>query len=183
MFIDYLTLMLVNISAAFCILAMFILRAENAPTQPWAPAFLLSGTIALITGFRMTFTWPLPGSYNVAFGELSVLFGGLLAVTAWHAAKGWDLKPLAIYGFFAGLAALVIGAQFLRLGLSQTPALTGAGFLLVGIAGVGSYPLLRWNRNRLLRYAGALALLISSVIWAWIGYTAYWAHIAHFMKR
>lgn len=183
MFIDYVTLMLVNISAAFFLLAAFTLRADNAPTQPWAPVFLISGAIALITGFRMTFTWPLPGSYNIAFGELSVLFGGLMATAAWHLAKGWDLRPLSIYAFFAGIVAFVTGAQFLRLGLSQMPVLTGIGFLLAGIAAVGSFPLLRWNTNKSLRFFGILVLLLSSAIWAWIGTTAYWAHIANFMKR
>ncbi len=182
MFIDYVTLMLVNMAAGFFVLAGFLTRKEGEPTQPWAPVFALVGLVALITGFRMTFTWPLPGSYNVAFGELSALFGGLMFATAGSLAKGLDLKPVALYGFFAGLVAIVVGAQFLRLGLSKTPLLTGIGFLLAGIAGLGAYPTVRCDCRKF-RLAGAVVLVFSGLIWAFIGYNAYWLHIANFMKR
>ena len=182
MFIDYVTLMLMNIAAGFFVLAGFLVRKEGEPAQPWAPVFALVGLVALITGFRMTFTWPLPGSYNVAFGELSVLFGGLMFAAAWSLAKGLDLKPVALYGFFAGLVAVVVGMQFLRLGLSQMPLLTGTGFLLAGIAGVGAYPTVKYGWKTF-RIAGAIALILSGLIWAYTGYNAYWHHIEAFMKR
>ena len=182
MFIDYVTLMLVTIAAGFFVLAGFLVHKEGEPAQPWAPVFALVGLVALITGFRMTFTWPLPGSYNVAFGELSVLFGGLMLAAAWSLAKGLDLKPVAFYGFFAGLVAIVAGTQFLRLRLSQTPFLTGIGFLLAGIAGLGAYPTVRYGWKTF-RLAGAVTLALSGLIWASIGYGAYWHHIANFMKR
>ena len=182
MFIDYVGLMLVNSAAGFFVLAGFLARKEEELVEPWAPAFALTGLIALTTGFRMTFTWPLPGSYNVAFGELSVLFGGLMLAAAWPLAKGLDLKPLACYGFFAGLVAIVVGVQFLRLGLSQTPLLTGTGFLLAGIAGLGAYPAVK-SKARALRLAGAVTLTLSGLIWAYLAYSAYWHHIANFVKR
>ncbi len=182
MFIDYVTLMLINMAAGFFVLAGFLVRKEGDPTQPWAPVFAMVGYIALITGFRMTFTWPLPGSYNVAFGELSVLFGGLMLGAAWHFAKDWDLKPLALYGFFAGLAAVVTGIQFLRLQLSTTPLLAATGFLLAGIAGLGAYPAVRCHCKKF-QAAGAMVLAASGLIWAYIGYNAYWHHLANFMKR
>ena len=37
MFIDYVTLMLVNIAAGFFVLAGFLVRKEGEPAQPWAP--------------------------------------------------------------------------------------------------------------------------------------------------
>lgn len=181
MFIDYVTLMLVNIAAGFFVLAGFLVR-QDEQTHAWAPAFALVGLIALITGFRMTFTWPLPGSYNIAFGELSVLFGGLMLAATWPLARGLDLRPLALYGLFAGLVAIEIGAQFLRLGLSKTPVLTGMGFLLAGVAGLGAYPTLQYDRKKF-RILGAIVLIASGSIWAYLGYTAYWDHIASFMKR
>ena len=76
MFIDFVTLLLVNMSAGLFILALFILRGMTAGDQrPWAAGFAASGVIALVGGLVMAFTWPLPGSYNAAFGELSALFG------------------------------------------------------------------------------------------------------------
>lgn len=182
MFIDFVTLMLVNTAAGFFVLAGFLARKETDQAQAWAPVFALVGVIALITGFRVTFTWPLPGSYNVAFGELSVLFGGLMLAAAWSLAKGMDLKPVALYGFFAGLAAVVTGAQFLHLGLSKSPLLAGGGFLLAGIAGLGAYPALK-SGAKALRIPGIVTLVLSGLIWAFIGYGAYWSHLADFMKR
>ena len=182
MFIDYVTLMLVNIAASFCSLGVFVLRQDADHEPSWAPVFALSGFVALVTGLRMTFTWPLPGPYNMVFGELSVLLGGLLAATAWHLAKGWELKHLATYACFAGITAAVVGLQFLRLGLSQTPGLAGTGFLLAGISGIGSVIWVR-KKTKLLRFLGCAVLFASSVIWGWIGYGAYWAHMSQFMKR
>ena len=132
---------------------------------------------------RSRVTWPLPGSFNIAFGELSILFGGLLAALAWHLAKGWELRPLSFYALFAGLAALIVGTQFFRLELSQTPRLAGTGFLLAGLGGLGAYPTLRWSKNRSLRYTGASVLLVSSAIWGWFALSAFWAHLARFMDR
>ena len=182
MLIDYVTLMLVNIAAGFFVLAEFLVRKEKEPTRSWAPVFALVGLIALATGFRMTFTWPLPGSYNTAFGELSVLFGGLMLAAAWSLAKELDLKPVALYGFFAGLVAVLVGTQFLRLGLSQMPLLTGIGFLLAGIAGLGAYPAVKYGWKTF-RFAGAVTLVLSGLVWAYTGYSAYWHHIEGFMKR
>ena len=187
MFIDYVTLMLINMAAGFFVLAGYLIGEEEKPVpinreQSWAPVFALVGVIALITGFRMTFTWPLPGSYNIAFGELSVLFGGLMLAGAWSLAKELDLKPVSLYGFFAGLVSIVVGVQFLRLGLSQTPLLTGTGLISAGIAGLGAYPTVKYDR-RSFRVAGVVILILSGLIWAYIGYSAYWHHIESFIKR
>lgn len=184
MFIDFLTLMLINMSAGFFLLACFLLKDLSSSRQEhWAPAFLLTGLVALLCGFRITWTWPLPGSYNVAFGESSVFFGALMTAAAWAMAKGWDLKPLGIYGFFAGLASTVIGAQFIRQGLSATPLIAGIGFILSGIAGLFSLPMLYWPRSQWLRVMGIIILITTSLLWAYIGYPAYSAHLLGFAAR
>ena len=65
MFIDYLTLMLMNLSAGLVIMAFFVFRFLDKDRKKMVPGFLASGFLALITGLRVIFTWPLPGSYNI----------------------------------------------------------------------------------------------------------------------
>ena len=117
MFIDYVTLMLINMAGGLFILASFIWKdIDKENSQFWAPAFALPGMIAVVCGFAMTFSWPLPKPYNVAFGETSILLGFLFLTAAWSLAKGWELLPLGIYAFFAGLTGVLVGIRIMNLG-------------------------------------------------------------------
>jgi len=181
MLIDYLTLMLVNMVAGLVILALYVYRGLDDRDQTrWVPAFGISGLIAVLTGLHMTFTWPLPGAFNIPYGELSVFFGFLLLGAAISIAKGWNLLILGVYGFFAGLAAIIVGLRFMDLGLSKQPTLSGIGLILTGLGGVFAAPTLHMRSRRLFRVIGALVLLAAAIIWAITGYTAYWNHLADF---
>ncbi|HOW58465.1 MAG TPA: DUF981 domain-containing protein [Candidatus Omnitrophota bacterium] len=180
---DYVTLMLINMAAGFFLLACFVFEdLEKVNPKRWVAAFLLPGAIAFLLGLHMVFTWPLPGSYNIAFGELSVLWGGLLLAASLALAYNWDLKPLGIYGFFSGLVSVITGLQFLRLGLSNTPVMAGFGFLLSGFAGLFSLPVLLWRSNKPLRFFSGTMLMIIALLWAYFACTAYWGHLAIFSK-
>src|SRR3990167_8018473 len=97
MFIDYVPLMLINMSAGLFLLAYCLKIGSKPIGKEWSAGFLMSGLVALICGFHMVFNWPLPGSYNVAFGELSVLLGILFAGAGIAIARGWDLSPVIMY--------------------------------------------------------------------------------------
>lgn len=134
-FIDFLTLMLINMAAGLVVLAWYLAKGLDDPDQPrWAPAFAVPGIIALANGLRIAWLWPLPGSYNVAFGDLSVLFGVLLLGAAWSLGAKRDLMPHAVYAFFAGLASILVGTRVIMLHMTLMPALTALGFLLTGAA-------------------------------------------------
>lgn len=176
--IDYVTLMLLNMAAALILIGCFLLLAiAKDDTKSWSPPFLMSGLVAAVTGFTMTFTWPLPSPYNIAFGEMSVLLGVLLLGAGLAIAKGWDLFPLCLYAAIAGLAAALIGIRFIDLGLSKTPLLTGIGFILTGLCGVGSSLAVEYKSSLAFRAAGATALFAAAAIWLYIGGTAYWGHL------
>lgn len=179
MMIDYLTLMLINMAAGLFILGCFVWRDLDKPedTGRWVPAFAICGLVAAIGGFAITFTWPLPQPYNSAFGEMSVLLGVLFLGLALALAKKWELLPLAIYAFFAGAAAIILGVRILDLGLTAKPPLSAAGFILCGLCGIFS-PLVVWqNDKKGLRIIGTLVLFAASAIWALTGYLAYWMHM------
>lgn len=178
MFIDYVTLMLINMAGALATLAVFLWKdPDREDREAWAPAFGISGLVAAICGFAMIFTWPLPKPYNMPFGEMSVFLGILFLGTAWTLAKGWNLLPLCIYAFFAGTAAVLLGIRIINLSLTQSPALSGTGFILTGLGGVLAGLILSRHRIKFLRILGAITLLIAAAIWALIGYIAYWKHM------
>jgi putative membrane protein len=178
MFIDYVTLMLINMVAGLVTLAWFLWTDLDKPNNGrWAPAFGIPGVVAVVCGFTMSFTWPLPKPYNVAFGEPSVLLGVLFLAAAWCLAKEWDLLPLGIYAFFAGWVGVLIGIRIIDLGLTQKPGLSGAGFILTGLGGVLAGLILTRRSNVLLRRIGSIVLTLAAAIWAMTGYMAYWFHL------
>jgi len=187
--IDFLTLMLVSMTAGLFLLAYYVYRgigAENA--KQWVPGFAMTGFIAVVAGLRMTFTWPLTGSYNIAFGEMSVLFGVLFLGAALALWKGWEMRTVSIYAFFAGLAAVVVGARVISLGMTKSPVVSGIGFILTGLGGLFAWlcclaePILSLRTNRTLRAIGAIVLIVAVAIWAFTGYAAYWDHLESFSK-
>ena len=110
MFIDFVSLMLVNMSAGYFIIGIYIYTGvDKLFEKKWIPVFTITGLIALFTGFHMIFSWPLPGPYNMAFGEMSVMLGMLFLGAALSILNKWDLIPLSYYGIFAGIAAIIIG--------------------------------------------------------------------------
>ncbi len=182
MFINYITLMLINMVAGLFLLATFVYQGLDSTHQKrWVPGFGMTGAIALVTGLHMIFTWPISGSFNIAYGETTVLFGILLITTSIALAQGWDLLTVAIYGLFAGLAAILIGIRIINLGLTRRPLLSGIGFILTGLAGVLASPTLVYLRtNKTWRLIGAVVLIIAALIWAFTGYMAYWGHLAQY---
>ncbi|MBG1258562.1 DUF981 family protein [Nostoc commune] len=183
MFIDYITLMLINMVAGLFLLADYVYRGIDSSNQrQWIPGFGITGAIALTTGLHMSFTWPVIGSFNIAFGETSVLFGILFIAAAIALAQGWDLFTIAIYGFFAGLVAIVVGIRIINLNMTKQPLLSGIGFILTGLGGIFAAPTLHWKTNRTWRRIGVAVLIVAALIWALTGYLSYWNHLEGFQK-
>jgi putative membrane protein len=182
MFIDFLTLMLINLMVAFVLFALYMAKFIDKDPKKAVPGFLLTGFIALATGFHMIFTWPLPGPYNFVYGEMSIILGGIFFVAGLAIAFGWDLITLGIYSFFAGLAAMVLGVRIFTLHLTSEPLLAAGGFILSGLSAILTLPALYFKQAKALRLVLALLLLVSAVIWGFTGYAAYWSHFDSFAK-
>src|SRR5574340_1469810 len=115
MFIDYLTMIMINLVAGTVLLAYYIWRGiDESDSRPYAAAFFGVGLLALVAGLHLSFNWPLPGSYNVGYGETTTLFGIVFLATGISLSQGWNLTPTAIYAFFAGLDAIIVGARILN---------------------------------------------------------------------
>ena len=186
MYIVYLTLMLVNMAAAFLILALYIYRGLPCnDRRGWIPAFAITGFVALVTGLHMTFVWPMPGVYNMAFGEPSVMVGVLFLSGAWVIGKCWDITPLSVYAFLAGIAAVIIGIRFIDLGISQEPLAAGVGLMLSGLSGVLALPVIylgprSLTLSRIIQLLAVVMLVAAAVLWAYTSYVTYWGHMESF---
>ncbi len=182
MFIDWLTLLLLNMMVALVLHALFMGRLIEKDPKKIIPGFLLTGAIALIAGFRMVFNWPLPGPYNIIYGELSVLFGGFLFMAGLAVAFGWDLLTIGIYALFGGAASVLLGVKILTAGLTSEPLVAAAGFIITGAAAIVTMPALALPKLKWLRLLAALLALVSALIWVLVGFPSYWAHIDAFGK-
>jgi len=176
--IDYVTLLLTNMSAALIVLACFLWRGLDRPdNRNWAPAFGICGLVATVAGFAMTFTWPIPVPFSMAYGEMSVLFGVLFLGAAWALAAGWRLLPLGYYAFLPGLAAILLGIRIIELSLLPASIVPGIGFILTGLCGVGAGIVLRRPDARAPRIIGITVVLAAAGIWVQTGLLAYWLHM------
>ena len=119
MFIDYISLMPINMVAGLFILAYYVYSGlDGADQKRWIPGFGMTGAIALTTGLHMIFTWPIPGSFNIAFGEMSVLLGIVFIGASVALAQNWELVTVTIYAFFAGVASILVGLRIITLGVT-----------------------------------------------------------------
>jgi putative membrane protein len=184
MFIDYLTMIMINMVAGTVLLAYYLWRGiDEADQRPYAAAFFGVGLLALVAGLHLSFNWPLPGSYNVGYGDTTTLFGIVFLTTALALWNGWNLVPVGIYAFFAGLDAIIVGVRILSLGLTKEPLISAVGFVLAGLGGVGAAPFLLWFReNRTVGMVAVLVLLATAAIWAVTFYGSLWGHLESFSK-
>jgi putative membrane protein len=199
MYIDFLTIMLINLTAGFVMLAHFGLfglrradpqasgfmesQSTQADYRDWTPGFALVGFTAVLTGAVMLFTWPLPGSNNIPFGEGSFLFGAVFLATSLAFSRRMGLRSLAAFAFFAGVVAIVLGARILDLGMTKHPGVSSAGFILSGVTAVmASFMAVtfRWRTKLLFRLIFAGVALAAAVIWAINAFDGYWGHLATF---
>ena len=182
MFVDYLTILMINLAAGTALLAYFVYAGINAEDpKPFAAGFAIVGLIAFIGGAHMVITWPLPGSYNIGFGESTLLFGAVFLGAALALSQGWSLLPVAIYAFFAGVNALLVGFRIIDLGLTKSPLVSGIGFILAGFGGIAAAPGLNFlKKSQNFRYFAAAVLSLVSLFWAFTFYNSLWGHLESF---
>ncbi len=184
MFIDFLTLVMINLVAGTVLLAFYLWRGIDEKDQrAYAAAFFMVGVVSLITGLQISFTWPLPGSYNVGYGDATTLFGVVFVATAIALFFGSNLIPVSIYAFFAAIDSIVVGLRIFSLNLTKEPLISAVGFILAGLSGLGVFPFLMWFRqNKMVRWIGIALLLATAAVWAITFYGSLWGHLESFAK-
>lgn len=175
---------MINMVAGTFLLAHYLWKGMDETDQrPYAAAFFGVGLVALVTGLHLSFTWPIPGSYNIGYGDTTTLFGVVFLITSIALWQGWDLGPVAIYAFFAGIDAIIVGIRILSLQLTKEPLLSAVGFILAGLGGLGAAPFFMWfKNNKAVRMAGVLLLVATGLLWAFTFYGSLWGHMESFGK-
>lgn len=185
MFVDYLTLIMLNMIAGVALLAQFLWKALDNETdqRSYAPAFGGVGLLALILGLALTLTWPLPGNHNISYGETTTLFGIVFLAAAYALSQGWSLLPVATLAFFAGINALLVGTYMLFNRNAQEPLMVAIGFLLSGLGGVFAAPYLMFFReNKTIRRLAVIILLLTAVVWLILFSASFWIHLGNFTE-
>lgn len=183
MFVDFLGVMLVNLSAGLALLAHYLyVNPGESSRRSWASGFFAVGLLGLLTSFVMIIMWPLPGPYNLAFGEPDLYLSVTFLAAAVTLAFEWEPLIPALFGLFGGVMAIVIGIRLMDLGLTKEPVVAGLGFILAGVGGILTPAALQWRKIRWLTLVTAIILGIAALIWAVTGYNAVWGHIVDFAK-
>jgi putative membrane protein len=180
MFIDYLTLMLANMAAALFLLSLYFVFFFEKDPKKAVPGFLITGGIALVTGLAMSLTWPLPGSYNIAFGEPTVLLGALFFMAGLAINFGWELLTVGIFAFGAGAVAIFLGIRILDLRMTTEPEAASIGYILTGLAALLALPAIALPRMKWIRWVAAIVALVAAGIWVFVAFSSYWVHLKNF---
>jgi putative membrane protein len=182
MFIDFLTLMLINMTVALILFALYMAFFIEKDAKKMVPGFLVVGAIALVTGFRMIFTWPLPGSFNIAYGDPTVLLGAFFFMAGLAIAFGWDLLTIGIYSAVSGAAVILLAVRIYGLKMGSNPLEAALAFIGTGATAILALPAIALPKMKWIRWLTALASIVTAAGWVYVTFSAYWGHLESFAK-
>ena len=98
------------------------------------------GAVATFLGLWGEIAWPLPGSYNIFFGDVYLLFGATMVVVAVSVALGLKLQYAGLFALVAGGTTIAYGWNGYVLGMTKDPLETFLLYGAFGLAGVLAMP-------------------------------------------
>lgn len=187
-FIDPLAIMLIGLGSGILLVALYVLfsvrnKIEISKEKLALPAMAI-GFFDFTSGFLMAFTWPLPGGYNMLFGDPLLFFGLLLVTGGYMVNRGKDPSMMTILSFFLGIYVILGGYAMIVDSLEE-----GANFLpafgLYISSGIGALlsPMLLVKPAgafRALYYIEFVVLIVAAFIAFFIGYNALLHHLVSF---
>jgi len=186
LFVDYLAVMLLSLGVSTLYVAWFVykLGRTGKPMAELAVPMFVLGAFNAISGFAMSFQWPLPGGYNMLFGDPLLFFGLLMIAGAYMIRKNISVKNLAMPGFFLGIYILVGAAAIVGYNLepgSHFIASFGL-YLVAGLSGIfaPAVYLSPKGSNRYMYYLLAALLILAAIAALFLAYTALYEHIGSF---
>lgn len=181
--IDYLCIMLVSIASGLVVLALYLHRRPLAAERPeWAMGFAAPGFLALVTGLPMVVVWPLPGSYNIAFGEPALFYGVVFLAASHSVARRSDPILPGVIGLFGSATAILIGLRLWDLGLTDIPWLAALAYVAAGLGGLLALPALLRPGALWLSRGASVFLVLGAGVLAVTGGAAYWQHLQGFVS-
>jgi len=98
------------------------------------------GAVATMLGVWSEAAWPLPGSYNILFTDIYLLFGLTLVMLAISMAASLKLQYAGLLGLVAGGVTIAYGWQGYQLGMTKEPLQMFLLYGAFGLAGILSFP-------------------------------------------
>ncbi len=181
-FIDPLAVMLLSLGISLALISAFFYMAANGKDlkELTIPGFAF-GFFDFLSGFTMARYWPLPGPYNMLFGDPLLILGLLLMAGSIMIYKQQSLRTLSIPGLMLGIYLFVESAAIVNFKLERGSDLLPAMALYVmsGISAVYSTVLfIKPEDNRkYLYYIAFILLAITAFIALFIGYGAIYGHL------
>ncbi len=182
-FVDSLAVMLLALGSSASLIAIYfimLVKWKKSISNLVVPALVL-GLFDAISGFYMSFAWPLPPAYNMLFGDPLMFLGLIMIMGAIMIYKNINIKMLSIFGFFLGIylfmEAAAISAFKLETGVDFLAAM--GLYIFAGLSAILS-PLMYADKKSNVRYVYyllAALLIITAFIALFIGYGAIYAHL------
>ncbi len=181
-FVDPLSVMLLVAGMSTLLLAIYALmsvRNKKGLANLAVPMFAF-GLFDFISGFLMSFAWPMPGAYNMLFGDAQLVLGLLMLIGGYMVYKNMDLKILTVFGFFFGIylavEAAAIPAFGLESGINFLPAF--GLYVFAALSALFSPLVYVGSKNQKYAYYFLFALLIiTTFLLFFIGYTSIYEHL------
>lgn len=187
LYIDPLAMMLISLAMSTLIGSLYFLflaMNRTKDTQQLLVPAIGIGFFDFVSGFLMSFTWPLPSSYNLLFGDPLMMFGLILIITAIGLYKGYEIKFNSIFLLFLGIYVLVESAGIVAYKLEAGDDLLSAMglYIIDGIAAVLA-PILfvKPDRAKYLYYLEFVLLILGTLVALFIGYEAIYGHLLDFI--
>lgn len=182
-FVDALTVMLLGLGASTFLLAMYFLMAalgRKDMDMLYVPGFIF-GMFDFASGFAMSFLWPIPGAYNMLFGDPLLVLGILMMAGAYMLARKMKRDLLFPIGVMLGIYIAVEAAGILNFGLEKGAYFLPAFglYLLSALAAILS-PLGMLSpkgNGRYGYYLLSLLLVLVTIVALFIGYGGIYAHL------
>lgn len=185
-FIDPLTVMLLSLGMSALLLALYYFKVGSGKkdiSSLVVPAFIL-GLFNAVSGFLMSFTWPLPGSYNMLFGDPLLVLGLLMIAGSYMISKGMDVKVLSLLGFLLGVYLIVGMIGITQFGMeSGNDWLTATGLYAFSMLAAIFSPILYLKpkgSNRYAYYFEVFLLVVVMLFALLIGYMGLDEHLGSF---
>lgn len=141
--------------------------------------FMFVGIYALASGLWGSFTWPLPGSYNIVLIQPWAVFGVASLVIGLALWSGINPRYIAIPLAPLGIPVIVYSFVIWILRLTRTPEISGLMYFLIGLSTLLAPVILsRPGYSRAIGWVAIALLAVAAFIALFIGINAAFEHVA-----
>ena len=144
--VELFTLIFVAVLTLYMTLGVYVGYKRHGETNiyshisPGIIPLAILGIFIIIMGLFTEFTWTLPGSYDMLFGDPYVLLGVVILGFAISIQFKQKLQYVGLLALLVGIMGVWYGINGFQLGLTKEPIALLGMYLAFGFTGILSYP-------------------------------------------